>query len=119
MFGDFVREKRLEVGLANRAFCDAIHFDYSQWNRIERGLEPPPKDRAVLKTIGDVIQLQTEEDWNQLFDLAMEEKAVNRRSVSDSEATAALPVCFRAPEDKPLTPETVKKMKRFIKEAYS
>lgn len=66
-----------------------------------------------------MIQLQTAEDWQQLFDLALEEKAVNSREISDAEATACLPVCFRAPADKPVTQERVDVMKRFVKKAHS
>jgi ribosome-binding protein aMBF1 (putative translation factor) len=70
-FGEFVRTKRLEVGLSLREFCSKVETDPSNWSKIERGILPAPANREFLESVAGLLTLKKgERDWYTFFDLA-------------------------------------------------
>ena len=51
MFGEFVKQKRLEKKLSLRAFCRLLGEDASNWSKIERGKLVPSQDEQKLEKI--------------------------------------------------------------------
>ena len=49
MFGEFIKQKRLEKDLGLREFCRQLDEDASNWSKIERGIMGPPQDEGKLK----------------------------------------------------------------------
>jgi transcriptional regulator with XRE-family HTH domain len=49
MFGEIIKNKRLDHEMTLREFCRQLDEDPSNWSKIERGLNPPPKDEKKLK----------------------------------------------------------------------
>ena len=49
-FGNYVRAKRLELGIGLNDFAGRIGCSPAYWSRIERELEKPPSDGLIEKT---------------------------------------------------------------------
>lgn len=56
-FGDFVKNRRAELEIGLREFCEQLGYDPSNWSKIERGIFQPPQDRELLERVGKVLQL--------------------------------------------------------------
>jgi transcriptional regulator with XRE-family HTH domain len=56
-FGDFVHNLRVENKKTLREFCLEKGLDPTSWSKVERNVNPPPRDKATL------------EKWSQYFDL--------------------------------------------------
>ncbi len=56
-FGDFVKNRRAELEIGLREFCEQLGYDPSNWSKIERGLFQPPQDRELLERVGKILQL--------------------------------------------------------------
>jgi len=116
-FGQFVREKRLNVNISLREFCDLAKVDPSNWSKIERGRLPLMDDREKLEMIAGLIGLEHgTTEWLKFFDLAMiAQKKIPEELYSDEEVLSALPVFFRTVRgDKP-TREELDKLIELLK----
>lgn len=97
MFGDFIRETRIKNGIGLREFCLTHRHDPSNWSKLERGILPPPADKAVLERWAQQLRIEKgSNDWQTLFDLA----SVTRGELpdyikSDAALLQELPVFFR------------------------
>lgn len=47
-FGTYIRQHREQAGMSLRALSAAIGISAAFWSRVERELEPPPKDNWLL-----------------------------------------------------------------------
>jgi transcriptional regulator with XRE-family HTH domain len=59
-FGDFIRTKRLDIGLSLREFCINAETDPSNWSKIERGFLPAPANRNFLESLVKILKLKNE-----------------------------------------------------------
>ncbi len=116
-FGDFIKEKRLELRLSLRKFCELCELDPSNWSKIERGRLPLTYDRAYLEQIANVLELEVgSADWQKFFDLAVIAKGVIPEYVySDDEVLEALPIFFRTASGEKPTKEELEKIFTLIK----
>ncbi len=71
-FGDFVRAKRLAKGINLRALAKEIEIAPAYMSDIEKNHRYPPQKDKIFK-IAEVLEL-TEEEKNEMFDLAGEAK---------------------------------------------
>lgn len=97
MFGEFIKQKRLEKRLSLRAFCKLLHEDASNWSKIERGKLSPPQDEQKLRKIAHILGIEkNSEEWNTLIDTAsVEAGKIPEYLMSDKDVIQALPVFFR------------------------
>jgi transcriptional regulator with XRE-family HTH domain len=97
MFGEFIKQKRLEKRLSLRAFCRLLHEDASNWSKVERGKLSPPKDEQKLGEIACILDIEKDStDWNTLIDAAFVEAGkIPQYLMSDKEVIQELPVFFR------------------------
>ncbi len=97
MFGEFVKQKRIEKDLSLREFCRQLDEDASNWSRVERGKMSPPRDEQKLEKIAHIIGIRKGTDeWNKLYDLARVDAGIIPDYVmSDKTVLEALPVFFR------------------------
>lgn len=103
-FGEYVRDRRLFLGIGLRKFCEILEFDSSNWSKVERDRLPVADDRSKLERIAEVLQLRTgSSDWQQFFDLAsISQKKIPDDIYSDEDILEVLPVFFRTVRgDKP------------------
>jgi len=71
MFGEFIKERRIDKGLTLREFCKLIEIDASNWSKIERGLLAPPKNDEKLIKIAEALEIPLgSELWIEMKDKA-------------------------------------------------
>lgn len=110
MFGSFIKETRLNHGLSLRAFAKLIGEDASNWSKIERGFNNPPKSEDKLKKIEMVLHLNTEE-VKHMKDLAKAEIGEIPDYIrSDSDVMELLPAFFRTVENVKPTKEELQEL---------
>ena len=94
-FGDFVKDLRRKKLLTLREFCRKTQIDAGNWSKIERGILPPPKSKAVLDEIARGLDLVPfSEEFNALFDLAAI-SCIPPEIMPDESVIDKLPVFFR------------------------
>ena len=96
-FGDLVKDLRIKQEKTLRQFCAEHNIDPSNWSKIERGVNSPPRD---TDTLGEwAIALGVPEgspvwkDFMQLADIARGE--IPRDVMSNEALLKKLPVFFR------------------------
>lgn len=110
-FGEFVKQKRLNMNLTLRSFCSFINFDPSNWSKVERGILPAPDSLEVLDKICEVLGIQEKsEDWYKLIDLAaISKNKIPDYVLKDENIVNMLPIFFRrANGDRPTEEELEK-----------
>ena len=66
-FGEYIKQRRLELNWKLRPFCRQIGYDPGNWNRIERGKSRAPKDPKFLELIREKLDIK---DMELYYDLA-------------------------------------------------
>ena len=94
-FGEFVKDRRIGVGLTLRSFCREIGQDASNWSKIERGVTPPPQDSRSLDKIASVLGLDAS-GRVELEDLSSVARGQLPTDLQSEEIQAKLPAFFRA-----------------------
>lgn len=96
-FGQMVKELRLAQKKTLRQFCHEHGLDPSNWSKVERGVNPPPRDRGTLEGWAEALGLEAESgpsgEFMDLADIARGE--IPREILSDEKLLAKLPVFFR------------------------
>jgi transcriptional regulator with XRE-family HTH domain len=117
MYGEFIKEIRMNKEMTLREFCKLAEIDASNWSKIERGLLAPPQDEDKQKKIARVLGIKIGSDtWKEMKDLANIDAGIIPGDIrSDEEALKALPMFFRTiRSDKP-TAEELDKLIEMIK----
>ena len=106
-FGDLVKELRIAQKKTLRQFCLEHSHDPSNWSKLERGINPAPKDRKTLERI--TAQLGIEEgstDWESFFAQAsLSRGQIPAEVLNDKKLLEKLPVFFRSIRGAELTEE--------------
>jgi transcriptional regulator with XRE-family HTH domain len=97
MFGDYVKNRRVEKELTLREFCRRLEEDASNWSKIERGVMGPPQDMGKLKKIANLLDIaEGSGEWEEFLDLARVGAGIIPDYImSDKEVVDVLPVFFR------------------------
>jgi len=120
MYGEFIKEIRMNKEMTLREFCKLAEMDASNWSKIERGLLAPPQDEEKLKKIARVLGIKIGSDtWKEMKDLANIDAGIIPEDIrSDEEVLKALPMFFRTiRSDKPTAEELDKLIDLIKKEA--
>jgi transcriptional regulator with XRE-family HTH domain len=106
MFGEFIKQRRVSLGITLRGFCRLIGADASNWSKTERGFLLPPRDDETLRKIAQVLGVhEGSEVWVEMKDLAyIGAGRIPRDLLSDARIVRALPIFFRtARAEKPIS----------------
>lgn len=113
--GDFIRRKRLEMGLTLRKFCFDNSLDPAYVSRLERNIFIPSKE-GNLEKIAVALKIEKESDeWFAFFDLA----SINKGKIpedlkNNSTFIKSLPVFFRTVRGKKPTKEELKALMQIL-----
>lgn len=112
MFGQFVKEERLEKGIGLREFCRRLGLDASNWSKVERGVLPPPQNETKLKRIASILGIHADsEKWQTMKDQASVDAGIIPKDLlSDEDVLKALPMFFRTIRSEKPTPEDLDKL---------
>jgi len=96
-FGETVKDLRIAKKVTLRQFCQENGYDPSNWSKIERGINPPPKDEETLVRWAKSLGLKPKsEEWKDFMLMAEVSRGNIPREVMNDEALLAkLPAFFR------------------------
>lgn len=116
-FGNFVKDRRIQLGKTLRQFCAENDLDAGNFSRIERDRIKPPQSRTVLERWAAALHLkQNSDDWFQYFDLAAAAHgAIPADLMKDEEVLGKLPLLFRTLRGTPVPKEQLKELVAFIR----
>ena len=120
-FGEMMKELRTAQGKTLRRFCDEHGQDPSNWSKIERGVNPPPRDSATLARWARQLGLKPDTDaWRDFMmqaDLSRGE--IPKNVLADEQLMAKLPVFFRTVQGAEMGDVELDDLIRKIKEAHT
>ena len=95
-FGEYVKQRRLTMGLSLRKFTASAGLDPSNYSKIERGVAPAPTGDSLAQ-LGAALQIENgSAAWVELEDLAAASRAVVPSDLEADRVAAKLPLFFRA-----------------------
>lgn len=97
-FGELVRELRLRQRRTLRQFCVEHGYDPSNWSKVERGVNPPPKrGQTLAKWARELGLLEDSEAWEDFIVAAAVSRGEIPASIRANDGVMAhLPAIFRA-----------------------
>ncbi len=97
-FGETVKNLRIAQKVTLRQFCQEHGYDPSNWSKIERGINPPPKDEETLTRWAKVLGLKPKTEALKDFMLEAEVSRGNipREVMNDPALLEKLPAFFRS-----------------------
>jgi transcriptional regulator with XRE-family HTH domain len=112
MYGEFIKQRRIDKGITLREFCKLIEVDASNWSKIERGLLAPPQDEEKLKKIAETLNIEDgSESWEKMKDMANIDAGIIPEDIrSDERIVKALPMFFRTMRSDKPTAEDLDKL---------
>ncbi len=119
-FRNYVKSRRLELGITLREFCKQIDEDPSNWSKVERGVLGPPEQLDKLHRISNALGYADDsEETKELFSLADIDRGRIPRAIMHDEALVAhLPVLFRSINSSPLNTEELLSLADLIRKAH-
>ncbi len=118
MFGELVKNLRMEHDLTLREFCRRLNCDPSNWSKIERGLASPPQENETLLKIAEIFKLEIKsEKFQELKDKAsITAGNIPDDILSDDETLMALPKFFRTIRNEKPTKDELERLISSIRE---
>jgi transcriptional regulator with XRE-family HTH domain len=117
MFGEFIKNRRIDKGLGLREFCKQIEMDASNWSKVERGVLSPPQDEEKLRNIANALGIRfRSKEWKEMKDLANNDAGIIPADfLSDKKVLDSLPMFFRTIRSEKPTPEELDKLINIIR----
>ncbi|MBN2212799.1 MAG: helix-turn-helix transcriptional regulator [Bacteroidales bacterium] len=116
-FGQYIKELRIKNQITLREFCKRAGLDPSNWSKIERGINAPPKSKEALVTIAKALNLTVNSaEYNQLFDYAMID-FIPAELAENTNVLEKLPLFFRTARGEKPTEEELNELIRLIKQS--
>ncbi len=107
--------EKLRNEITLREFCRINNLDPSNWSKIERGKNPPPKGRKTLDSIASSLGLaKGSNEYYELFDYAILE-LIPSDIVKDEQVLEQLPLFFRTARGEKLTEKDLEKLVKLIR----
>ncbi len=120
-FGNTVKKLRLARNQTLRQFCVQFGHDPSNWSKLERNINPPPKDESTLvRWAADLGLEQASAEWTEFMD----EAAVARGNIpgdlmNDEKLVAKLPAFFRTVRGAELDDDRLNDLIETIRKSHS
>ena len=120
-FGDLVKELRIAQKKTLRQFCLDHGHDPSNWSKIERGINTPPRDEKTLERWAEQLGLKPgAAEWQHFMDQAdVSRGEIPKHVFSDEELLKKLPVFFRSIRGAELTEKQLDELIKMVKELHT
>lgn len=120
-FGSIVKELRIAQRKTLRQFCIEYSHDPSNWSKIERSVNPPPRDEATLAQWAKDLGLEPNtEVWRDFMCQAeVSRGSIPREVMADERLLEKLPVFFRTVRGAELTEKQLDDFIESIKELHT
>jgi len=116
-FGGLFKEKRMELDMTLRQFCEKHKLDPGNISKLERGILSPPKEKILNKYAKCLELKEGTDDWYDFFDLACVETGRIPNDITEKEVAHRLPLLFRTIRGKKISKEKFNKLIKIIKES--
>lgn len=117
LFGNYLREKRIEHRIGLREICRKVNFDPGNWSKIERGKLPPPNNRDILSLWAANLKIKKNStEFNSFIDMAFIAQGIIPKVLSEKEMMDLLPAFFRTIRNEKPTKEELDNLVELIKE---
>jgi len=105
---DFIKARRKELGFSCRDFGLFLKMKPSEWNRMENGRMPFPKEHAFEKRLVKALCINTEE-YPAFHAAYMDYEPIAREPLTEEEVVQKLPMVFRKQDGSAMSePELLK-----------
>jgi transcriptional regulator with XRE-family HTH domain len=117
-FGELFRQKRVNLGLTLRKFCELYNFDPGNISRLERNLLPPSLDDEKLAGYATALKIKRDsEEWVFFHDLAHFAKGqIPKDIINQRGSDKYLPLLLRTVGGKRLSKIKLEKIIKLINE---
>ncbi len=118
-FGEFFKEKRINLKKTLRQFCADNKLDPGNISRLERGIMPPPQGSDKLEEYAKYLHIKKgTDDWYKFFDLAaVEAGRIPAELLKDARVAASLPILFRTLRGKKISEKKLDELVEMIRKA--
>jgi len=110
-FGEILKSLRIAKGLTLRQCCHELGVDPSNWSKIERKVNPAPKDITILERWAKYFGVHDQKRQEFFDSAALSRSELPPDMASDERVIGALPAFFRAARGSELKGN---KLKQFI-----
>ena len=120
-FGDLVKDLRIKQEKTLRQFCLDNDLDPSNWSKIERGINPPPRDEKTLEKWAKQLGLKAgTPPWQEFMDLAdMARGEIPKHVLNDEQLLKKLPVFFRSVRGAELSEKQLDELIKMVRELHT
>lgn len=120
-FGETVKARRIAMKKTLRQFCMEHGHDPSNWSKIERGINQPPKDEGTLACWAVQLGLSPETtDWQDfMYQAAISRGSIPSEILSDETLVKKLPVFLRTVTNAELTDAQLDDFINKVRQAHS
>jgi len=101
-FGNLLKDLRIRRHLTLRACSGALGVDPSNWSKLERGINPAPRDPATLEQWASFLKVEGHQKQAFYDAAALSRQEIPADLANDEKLLAALPAFFRAVRGKEL-----------------
>jgi transcriptional regulator with XRE-family HTH domain len=118
-FGEFFKEKRIDLKKTLRQFCVENGLDPGNISKLERGRMPPPQRSDKLEEYARFLHIKkSTDDWYTFFDLAaVESGRIPEELLNDAKIAASLPILFRTLRGKKISEKKLDVLVEMIRKA--
>lgn len=118
LFGAMVKDRRAEMEIGLREFCERISVDPSNWSKIERGIFQPPTDEVLIRKIATVLEFSVEK-IQQLRDFAdLDREQIPKDISEDQYVLKMLPAFMRTVQELKPSEDEMDALLELIREDY-
>lgn len=120
-FGQTVKDLRIAKRKTLRQFCHEHGLDPSNWSKIERDVNPPPRDEGTLQRWARLLGLESGTDpWQDfMYQAEVSRGNIPREVMSDERLLEKLPVFLRTVRGAELTEEQLDDFIERVREAHT
>jgi transcriptional regulator with XRE-family HTH domain len=119
MFNETVKALRLKKRLTLRDFCEQVGVDPSNWSKVERGINPPPRDIVLLEKLAEFFGLKDSQKTDFLDQAALQRQELPPDLADNVILQRALPAFFRAARGHELTHQELQSLAEDLKKLHT
>jgi len=120
-FGQLVKDLRIAQKKTLRQFCQENGLDPSNWSKIERNINMPPRDEVTLAKWAKLFGLKPDtEAWKDfIYQAEISRGNIPREIMSDAKLLTQLPVFLRTVRGAELTEKQLEDFIAKVREAHT
>lgn len=118
---NFIKPRRLALGLSLRKFAELIGLNASFYSKVERGIVPFPENNDLQSRIANTLNLEeSSPEWIEFsVAISLSNGNIPKDVLSDQELAGILPIFFRTIKGGKPSEKDLKSLINFIRKQYA